>query len=100
MSKLFKLQDVVLDVLRQFEETRKDDYILALKVFENYINTDLPIETVFKYHKELGLPSLHSIVRIRRKLQVQHPELVDESARKIRAKEEQAYKEYALTNTD
>ena len=95
MPKLFKMQDVVYDILVNDKETRKDDYLLTLKVFEKYIPPTMEIGVAFKYHKELGLPSLHSIIRIRRKLQVEHPELIDDEAKHIRIKEEKQYRQYA-----
>lgn len=96
MAKLHKVQDTVYEILKENEETRKDDYLLVLKVLERYVSPHTHLKTVCSKHKQLGLPSLHTIVRVRRKLQVDHPELMDEEKRKIRAAEAEEYKQYAL----
>ena len=77
MAKLHKVQNIVYEILKENEETRKDDYLLVLKVLERYVSPRTHIKTICNKHKQLGLPSLHTIVRVRRKLQVDHPELMD-----------------------
>lgn len=96
MAKIKKVQDTVYEILSEDEETRKDDYVLILRVFERYISPNTQLRTVCQKHKQLGLPSIHTIVRVRRKLQVEHPELMDEETKKIRSAEEEEYKQYAL----
>ena len=99
MPKLLKQTDLIYNILLEDEEARKDDYILCLRVLEKYIPVDrCSVRTAFERHIQFGLPSLHSIVRIRRALQVKHPELADDTARKTRAKEVQEYREFANQN--
>lgn len=99
MPKLLKQTDLIYNILVEDEEARKDDFILCLRVLESYLPTvHCSIKTAFERHIEFGLPSLHSIVRIRRLLQTKHPELADETARRTRAKEEQEYREFVNEN--
>ena len=96
MAKIAKTQNIVLEILQENEETRKDDYILILEVFKRFVSPRTQIKTICCKHKQLGLPSVHTIVRVRRKLQELHPHLKDEETIKIRKEEEEKYKQYAL----
>lgn len=100
MAKIAKVQPLVLEALENKPATRKDDYLLALEVFKHFVPTDFSINDAFKNHVALGLPSFASIVRIRRKLQIQHPHLVDPVAKAVRDKEEAEFKAYALNNAN
>ena len=94
MAKCSILEPIVRDILTQYPETRDDDYLLILKVFDKFIDTtNLSVEAVFKNHVQLQLPSLHSITRVRRK--IQEIELFSDKGKKRRKEEIKDYKEYA-----
>ena len=96
MARITKVQPIVHNILIDKPETRADDFILALEVYKHFVNIEMSLATVFEHHIELGLPSLASIVRVRRKLQRKHPELEDKTAAEIRAQEETEFRDYAL----
>ena len=98
MARIQKVQPIVYEALTNNPETRGNDYLLVLEVFKHFISEDMSIRTILEHHAELGLPSFASIVRIRRKLQQRYPELVSETAAKMRAEERKEYKAYALNN--
>lgn len=94
MAKCSILEPIVRDTLTQYPETRDDDYLLILKVFDKFIDTtNLSVEAVFKNHAQLQLPSMHSITRVRRK--IQEIELFSDKGKKRRKEEIKDYKEYA-----
>lgn len=94
MAKCSILEPIVHDILTQYPETRDDDYLLILKVFDKFIDTtNLSVEAVFKNHAQLQLPSMHSITRVRRK--IQEIELFSDKGKKRRKEEIKDYKEYA-----
>lgn len=95
MARIMKVQKMVHNALIDNEVTRTDDFLLVLEVLKNYVTTEMSVETVLEHHIELGVPSFASIVRARRKLQAKYPELINETAKKIRAEEEKEFKAYA-----
>lgn len=96
MARIAKVQPLVYEALVNNPAARKDDFILILEVLKNFVTTEMSLEEVLKQHVELGVPSFASIIRIRRKLQVLHPELIDDQAAKLRKEEQKEYKAYAL----
>ena len=98
MARIAKVQQIVHNILIDKPETRADDFILVLEVFKHFVNENVMLATVFIHHRDFGLPSFASIVRARRKLQRQYPELEDKTATEIRAQEEKEYKAYALNS--
>lgn len=98
MERIQKIQPLVHNALLNNPDTRKDDFLLVLDVYKNFIKCDMQLETVFKHHKKLGVPSFESVIRIRRKLQSEYPELKNESTAKMRAKKEKEYRAYAVNN--
>lgn len=96
MERIKNVQPLVYKALLEKPETRKDDFLLVLEVFKNFISTDMPLETVLLYHKMLGVPSFASIIRIRRKLQKKYPELENKSTVKMREGAKTEYKAYAV----
>lgn len=98
MEKIKNVQPLVYNALVDHPETRTDDFILVLEVFKNFITGNMSLETVLTHHKELGVPSFASIIRIRRKLQVKYPELATASTVEMRATAETEYRDYALNN--
>lgn len=94
MAKCSILEPIVRDILTRYPETRDDDYLLILKVFDKFIDTtNLSVEAVFKNHAQLQLPSMHTITRVRRK--IQETELFSDKGKKRRKEEIKDYKEYA-----
>jgi hypothetical protein len=98
MARIQKVQPLVYNALVDKPETRTDDFILVLEVLKNFVTAEMGLETVLKHHTELGIPSFASIIRIRRKLQSKHPELVNEATAEMRLAAEKDYKDYALNN--
>ena len=98
MARINTIHNKVKRILENNPETRSDDWLLILKVWEEYISTDIPVETLLKNHVQLDVPSFESIRRSRQKIQADNPHLVNEVARTIRKKEEAEYKAYALDN--
>ncbi len=98
MAKIAKVQPLVHNALIDNPATRKDDFLLVLDVYKNFITGEMTFETALKHHIELGLPSFASVIRIRRKLQAKYPELVDVKTATTRAEEETEWKDYALNH--
>ena len=100
-----KLRNIVKDTLTNIERTRNDDYILAYFVIKKYLDDrKMKIDDFFQvmiFHKTYGLPSIESITRARRLLQRKYPELrADREVEKIRAKEEERYRELAKSENE
>ena len=57
MNKLYKTEDIVLKVLENQPETRKDDYLLILSVWESICPEikDLSISFVFCKYKRIKI---------------------------------------------
>lgn len=93
-----KVEGVVLEVLQENEEARSNDFLLVYYTYCKYNEAIqyLKFSRVAKNHKELGLPSFATIVRCRRKIFENNPELKPEKITKIRKQKEQEFKEYAL----
>lgn len=98
MKRIQNVQPLVYKALADIPETRTDDFILVLEVLKNFITPQMNFETVLKHHLELGVPSFASIIRIRRKLQRQYPELTNKASAEMRSEAEKDYKEYALNS--
>ena len=96
MGKLNELEPLVERTLEMSESSRGDNFILYLNVLQHYIDTDVSFSFLCKHHKELGIPSLESITRARRKVQERRPELRDEDAVRVRKAEEKKHRDYAL----
>lgn len=96
MEKAKKIQPLVYTALLDYPETREDDFLLILQVYKTVINTEMRFDLVCREHKALGLPSFASIIRIRRKLQREFPELANADTAAMRAEAEREYREYAL----
>lgn len=96
------IHDLVKRILEQKPETRNSDmalYIALVRYFEdeNGLNiTGKPFVYVLYNLKELGLPSLESVGRARRKIQEQHPHLQSEKkVKKMREEQEEEYRKYS-----
>lgn len=95
MAKICKIEPLVYDALTNEPETRGDNFKLYVAVLDHFINTGMSLASVFNHHVELGIPSLESITRVRRKLQEKHPELRSDAAEKVRKEEEKEFIEYS-----
>lgn len=95
MSKIKLIEPLVEEALITNRETRKDNFILYIEVLKHFINPQMSLENVFLNHKALGIPSLESITRCRRKLQEKNPDLKDNETALIRSIEEEQYRDYA-----
>jgi hypothetical protein len=97
MNSIKKVQDIVQHILQTEPDTRNSDDLLVTKVCGK-INEDcltLPFCVVMTNRKALGLPSLKSIDRSRRKLQRAYPELrANETVEAFRELEEEKYEAY------
>ena len=96
MKKIKGVQNLVHKVLIEQPATRADDFLLVLEVFKHYIPSGFNVEWCLKNHNKIGLPSFASILRTRRKLQVQHTELRDATVQEFREVQRGKYKQYAL----
>ncbi len=97
MERIQNVQPLVFSALVYNPATRKDDFLLVLDVYKNIINPDTGLEFAFTNHKALGLPSFASIIRIRRKLQREFPDLVNTDTAEMRTEAEKEYRDYAKT---
>ena len=100
-----KLKNIVKDTLTNIERARNDDYILTYFVIKKYLDDkDIKIDYFYQimmFHKTYGIPSIESITRARRLLQRKYPELrADREVEKIRAKEEERYRELARSENE
>lgn len=96
MSKLNKIKNIVLRVLENNTEARKDDFVLfSLVCDEMGIPSNFDLRTMLNNHRLFGLPSWESVSRARRKIQAEQPELKDAEMAEIRQEEIKEYKEFA-----
>ena len=93
-----KLQKHIID---KKTETRNSDMALYIALAqyledENGLNiTEKPFRYVLDNLKELGLPTIESVGRARRKVQEQHPHLQSEKkVKKMREVQKEEYRKY------
>ena len=98
MSKIYEVEPIVESALVENPETRDDNFLLYAVVLEKYIDVKMPMVEVFKNHKSLGIPSLETITRCRRKLQERNPKLAGNRSRKARDAEKGEMVDYALSD--
>ena len=88
------LTDLIYRYLLQDEQTRDSDTKLYMRICAhlNAVAIHMPFCDVIGNLKELGLPSIETVTRLRRKVQAEHPEVrASEQVTEWRAdKEEQA----------
>jgi len=98
MNKLYKVEDIVYQVLQEVPETRDDDFVLVAETY-NRINPEIKycnFNEVMLAHKELKLPYFESISRARRRLQNIFEELrPEQEVIEAREEEQLIYREYA-----
>lgn len=96
--KLETTENIVLRVLKEYDQAKKDDFYLYFCVCRE-INFNVATIDKFSYimlhHKELGFPSFSSVTRARRKIFEKHPELKPFYVTKKRKEKEEEYIEYA-----
>lgn len=99
MKKIYNTGAIVKRVLEQYEDTRSDDFILIYRVFKE-VNEEAVIRELFCHtminHLEYGLPSIATIMRCRRKIFKDYPELKPKKVTKEREKQENKYISYAI----
>lgn len=101
MSRVKKVEPVVLEVLKENVDARGDDFILVYEVYKK-INPNVELysfQRVMLEHKSLGLPYFESVRRTRPKLQNKYPELLPpQPVVEARKSEEADYRDYALND--
>jgi len=101
MAKLKNVHNIVLKLLQENEELRSDDFMLLSAVYGLQVAVDqLPFSTICQHHVDLGLPSFETVRRTRQKVQSQHPELVDEKMKVIRAAEQDEFHDYSKKSAE
>lgn len=99
MTDIYKLEDMVKDVLEKFEDTRSDDFILIFRVYQK-INENVVVRKQFHEvmlnHLEYGLPPFTTIVRCRRKIFKNYPKLKPQKITEIREEQESKIIDYAI----
>lgn len=85
---------IVKDVITEKPNLRNDDFMLISYIYSHIYGVgNLPLQDVLENHKFYNLPSMASIVRARRKAQVEDPSLqASKGATEARIEEEQLYK--------
>lgn len=99
MNKLYKIEDLVREVLEESEPAREDDFILVANVYYK-IDPEIihiPFGKVMLGHKDLGLLYFESIRRTRQKLQAQFDNLKPrKEVQDARLNETTKYMDYAI----
>ena len=101
MNRIYKVEDIVREVLEEHISTRADDFELIVYVY-NKINPsikDYSFNSVMLGHKDLNIPYFETIRRTRQKLQAQYEYLRPSKDVQIaRINKEADYINYALDN--
>lgn len=95
MARIKLIEPIVEEALINEPATRADNFLLYIAVLKKFIDTNMSLEAVFQNHVLLGIPSLESITRCRRKIQEEHPELRNIATEQIRLEEMEEYIEYS-----
>ena len=98
-----KTEDIVKQILIDNERARNDDmylyYVYCLHETKDLLSLeDLSFSKILaskEYRANLGIKPYHTISRCRRKIQAQCPELESERTKRLRAKKEEQFKDYA-----
>lgn len=91
--------DIVLNLLTENEDYRKNDMLLVQKVFSDKLGKNvgnLKFKTVMDMIGK-QLPAIDTVCRARRKVQHDYPELKDPETQKKRKQKENQIKEFART---
>ena len=102
MRRLKELSNRVKSILEADESTRNSDNVLYLHVLRSYgeergLNIDkMSVPMLLLHCKDMGLPSLESTGRARRKVQELHPELrASGDVQVMKEERERAYRNFA-----
>ena len=98
MRYLKTIERKVRAILAHNEDARNDDMVLYLVLCNACLKDAgaLPLAEIMTQYKYLGLPSVESVSRPRRKLQARYPELAgSRPVRKNRSAGEHDYRRYA-----
>ncbi len=102
-NELYKIESVVMRVLKRNPDTRGDNFLLIAEVYREMCEGD-PLNDISGYsfyevmrkHKRFHLPAFESITRARRKIQEKNYELrPDADVQKVRSEQELKFLEYA-----
>ena len=98
------IRRAVYEVLRTDEQSRRNDMYLTARVIEKLCGINRFTKPLIKrldLWQYYGLPNYATIIRERRQIQVNHPELIDRETAEIRAEEEAEYRaEYGKKGRD
>lgn len=93
---LYKVEDLVKEILENIPEARNDDYYLIYEV-EKRLEPELLNRTYREYLLSTKTISFKTIERARRKVQSSHPELqASKKVQKVRDEYEMAYIGYGI----
>lgn len=102
MRRLKELSNRVKSILEENEKARNSDNVLYLYVLRSYgeekgIDVDkMSVPMLLLHCKDMGLPSLESMGRARRKVQELYPELrANDDVQAIKEEQEEAYRKFA-----
>lgn len=99
MKNIYKTEAIVKKVLEEYEDSRSDDFVLIYRVFKE-VNEWATIRELFCHtmlnHKEYNLPAISTIMRCRRKLFKEYPELKPKKVTNEREKKENKIINYAI----
>lgn len=95
MKSLFKMENLVEDILIRFSDARDDNFVLIYEVYKeiNPLVLNYSFKEILLNHKILALPSFESILRSRRKVVQLNPSLKPSKViDKLRKENEEYYK--------
>lgn len=95
MRSLFKMENLVEDILIRFSDARDDNFVLIYEVYKeiNPLVLNYSFKEILLNHKTLALPSFESILRSRRKVVQLNPSLKPSKViDKLRKENEEYYK--------
>ena len=102
MKRLTDLSNRVKHILEANESARNSDNVLYLHVLRSYgeeqgMDIDkMSVPMLLLHCKDMGLPSLESMGRARRKVQEMYPELkASDDVQAMREEQEEAYRAFA-----
>ena len=99
MNRLYKVEDIVREVLKENKKSRSDNFMLVYEVYCRIDRnlTKKPFNHVMLLHDEYNLPSFESIVRCRRKLQADNENLrPSENIQELRLNKTADYINYSI----
>ena len=101
VKELYTLESRILDLLKGYPATRKDDMFLYFKYCDTVIEgmTAKIFLDLFLYsgaRKLYKVKPFESVSRVRRRVQVKHPELTDVETVESRQEQEAIFVDYAI----